>query len=95
MIANNVHLEALARALQSELGLPILDKTGSTDSYDFKVHYDQRLSRPDGGDQSADGSNDASIFTALQEQLGLRLELKKDPIEVLVVDSVDKAPSAN
>jgi uncharacterized protein (TIGR03435 family) len=95
LIANNVHLEALARALQRELGRPILDKTGSTDNYDFKVHYDQRLSRPDGGDQSADGSSGASIFTALEEQLGLGLDLKKDPIEVLVIDSADKAPSAN
>ena len=37
----------------------------------------------------------ASIFTAVQEQLGLRLEAKKAPVEILIIDHADKVPTAN
>jgi uncharacterized protein (TIGR03435 family) len=64
---------------------PILDQTGLTGEYDFRIEAAPRRT-PEFGD--------ISVFTAVQEQLGLRLEPRKAPIEVLVVDRFDK-PSAN
>lgn len=73
------------------LDRPVLDKTGLTGTYDFKLTYtpDTRANRA--GDPDP---NDISIFTAVQEQLGLRLEPQKAEVEILVVDRVEK-PSDN
>jgi uncharacterized protein (TIGR03435 family) len=65
----------------------VLDKTGLPGSYDFNLKW-----VPEGtGPESDTGT---SIFTAIQEQLGLKLEPDKGPVEVLVIDHVER-PSAN
>ena len=74
---------------------------GSKGSYDFKMTFTPDLGQqpPGQGDKGADRPTpvDAigpSIVTALQEQLGLKLDAQKGPVEVLVIDSAQKA-SAN
>jgi bla regulator protein blaR1 len=76
----------------------VVDKTGYTGKFDAAVEW-----APDGpprngpGDDSSKPAPDVagpSIFTALQEQLGLKLESTKGPVEVLVIDHVEK-PTAN
>ena len=66
----------------------VLDKTGLTGKYDYKLEYAPEDSQPD-----AD-STGPSIFTALQEQLGLKLESGKGPVEIIVIDRVER-PSGN
>ncbi len=66
---------------------PVLDKTGLTGGYDYKLEWG------DYGAANAD-ADAVSIFTAIQEQLGLKLEKTTAPIEVLIVDSAAK-PSEN
>ena len=44
---------------------------------------------------TADGSSGPTIFSALQEQLGLKLEARKGPVDMLVIDTVEKAPTEN
>ncbi len=76
--------------LSGELNLPVVDKTGITGLYDITLSYTpQRLL--DAPDYAGNG---ISVFTALQQQLGLKLEESKGPVEVLVVDHAEK-PSAN
>jgi uncharacterized protein (TIGR03435 family) len=74
----------------------VVDKTGLTGRYDFVLDWTPDIQRP--ADASSDGTSLASagptIFTAVQEQLGLRLESGKAPVDVLVIDHVDR-PSAN
>jgi uncharacterized protein (TIGR03435 family) len=68
---------------------PVVDKTGFAGTYDLKIEAtpEFRMNR-----DSEFG--DISVFTAVQEQLGLKLESQRAPIEILVVDQVEK-PSAN
>jgi uncharacterized protein (TIGR03435 family) len=78
----------LADVLTNIAGRPVVDKTGISGMYDIHLEFTRAESAVD---------NDAagpSIFTALQEQLGLRLESQKGPVEFLVVDHAEK-PSAN
>jgi uncharacterized protein (TIGR03435 family) len=51
--------------------------------------------RPGEGGATTDSVPGASIFTAVQEQLGLKLEACKSPVEILVIDHVEKIPTGN
>jgi bla regulator protein blaR1 len=81
-------LSLLASVLSSQgLSHTVVDKTGLTELYDITLRWS-----PDDV-----GSSDASLpslFTALQEQLGLKLEYNKNPIDVIVIDHIER-PSAN
>ena len=68
-------------------GRVVVDKTGLTDRYDVKLVWAA-------DDASAGDGSAPSLFTAIQEQLGLKLEPAKEPVPVLVIDRVDM-PSAN
>jgi uncharacterized protein (TIGR03435 family) len=85
--------------LAMEVHRPVLDKTALTGIYDFTLEWmpDTNASTPTPDPQSAvtlPGAPAASIFTALQQQLGLKLEPGKGPIEVIVIDHVER-PSGN
>jgi uncharacterized protein (TIGR03435 family) len=94
-----VSASMLAQQLAARLGRNVVDKTGLSGDYDFKLGW-----QPDtgevpgkGGERLPDAINsDApagpSLFTALQEQLGLKLEAQKGPVEILVVDHAEKPP---
>jgi uncharacterized protein (TIGR03435 family) len=71
------------------LDRPVVDRTGLTGTYDFKIDATPE-SRIDGNSDP----NEISIFTAVKEQLGLKLEPQKAMVEILVIDRVEK-PSAN
>jgi uncharacterized protein (TIGR03435 family) len=77
-----VSLTDLARALATS-GRPVIDATGLTGSFDFELTW-----TPDGAPAPSDG---ASLFTAVQEQLGLRLEPRQTPTNVLVIVSAERA----
>jgi uncharacterized protein (TIGR03435 family) len=88
--------------LAQQLQRTVIDKTGLTGNYDFGLQWteensDPMFKGPDGGPPRTEPAPDASgpsIFTALQEQLGLKLQSTKGPVETLVVDSV-AMPSEN
>jgi uncharacterized protein (TIGR03435 family) len=82
----NWSMSNLAAQLERPAGLPVVDKTGLTGSYDIKFDY-----APDVGKESSL----PSLFTALQETLGLRLEQQKVPVDFVVIDRVDRVPTEN
>jgi len=86
-------MKPLVNALTHELGRPVVDQTGLTGYYNFTLKWtpDEGLA-PKGA--SPDDTAAPSIFTAVQEQLGLKLENGKAPIPVLVVDRLEQ-PSEN
>jgi uncharacterized protein (TIGR03435 family) len=84
-------ISILARELAQVLGRVVVNQTGLSGRYDLTLRW-----TPDDAAASASPSPDTppDIFTAIQEQLGLKLESKKGPVPVLVIDSVEK-PSPN
>jgi uncharacterized protein (TIGR03435 family) len=101
-------MQTLAQTLAMRLGRPVTDRTALTGAYDFTLTWTPDESEQ-GGLQSALANlppeiaaqlsrnrdpNGPSLFTAIQEQLGLRLEPQKQPAEVLVIDHAEQ-PSAN
>jgi uncharacterized protein (TIGR03435 family) len=96
-----VPFPALVSALAQILGRPVVDKTGIRGYYDFKLAFSREgisgngpVIPPPGGAGLSATDPAPSIFTALQEEFGLRLDSVKGPVDVLVVDSVQK-PSEN
>jgi uncharacterized protein (TIGR03435 family) len=93
-------LSRLVLALENDLGEPVRDRTGLTGKYDFNLTYSPVrpvAAAPPRADAPADGPSQRppDLFTALEEQLGLKLEHKKIPVDVLVIDRLEKVPAAN
>jgi uncharacterized protein (TIGR03435 family) len=88
LMGTGVTMADLARNLERPAERPVVDKTGLAGFWDLDVTYLFEGQLPPGfAPPPADAP---SLFTALQEQLGLKLEAQKAPIEVLVVDSVER-----
>jgi len=85
-------LAILAEELSKEAGRPVIDKTGINGRYDLKVRWTPDVDAATVGNASPDAP--PSIFTALTEQLGLKLEPGKAPVQVLVIDRVE-LPTGN
>ncbi len=85
MMAKVSIIAQIAAMLSNILGRPVLDKTGISGEFDMTLDSpDVNMGRP----QLPGRRSRASIFTAIQEQLGLRLEPSRGPVETLVVDHV-------
>jgi uncharacterized protein (TIGR03435 family) len=97
LAGNAVPVAPLVAILSDIARRPIINKTGLSGLYDFKLEWSPELMQGAGANgQPPPSPNNAgpSLFTALQEQLGLKLESAKEPVEVLVIDSVQR-PSEN
>jgi bla regulator protein blaR1 len=70
-------------------GRPVLDKTGLQGRYAFMLIYSQLSAG------AADSSSAPDFFTAVEKQMGLTLEAKKEPIDILIVDHAERVPTAN
>ena len=88
--AKKTDMASLAEVLERRLDRPVVNRTGLEGGFNFTLHWSPVSARVD-DDSDAE---DVSIFTAVAEQLGLRLRGAKAPVEVLVIDHVDR-PSAN
>jgi bla regulator protein BlaR1 len=86
-------MSLLAEDLADTLGRPVIDKTGLTGKYDWKLEWSPEATT--GGTEAPLQVNAGpTIFTAMQDQLGLKLESSKGPVEVYVIDHIDR-PSEN
>jgi uncharacterized protein (TIGR03435 family) len=97
LTGQGVPIANLVQVLSQQLGEIILDNTGLTGKYDFTLQWTPDERTGPGSSRSDDAPPDSSgpsIFTAIQEQLGLKLESRKVPVEVLVIDHVEP-PSEN
>ena len=92
----NIHFTAqvpmmqFAEFLSPRMDRPVLDRTGLIGPFQIKLDWS-----PDENQDKPGREIGPSIFTALQEQLGLRLRATKGPVQTLVVDYADRNPSEN
>lgn len=75
-------MKSLADRLSRDVGRPVFDNTGIAGAYRINLQWAREGDGP-------------SVFGAVEEQLGLRLEKTKMPIDTLVIDSAEKTPAAN
>ena len=81
-------MESFVNLLARFVDRPVADQTGLSASYDFTLEWS-----PDGDTASSDAAG-ASLYTALQEQLGLKLESQKGRMEIVAIDHAEK-PTGN
>lgn len=89
LIGRRVTTDMLAKALSSQLGTVVENRTGVTGSFDFTLEWRPETVQP------PDDLRRASLFTAIREQLGLRLEPRSLPVDVIVIDRLSLVPTAN
>jgi uncharacterized protein (TIGR03435 family) len=101
MMVRNASMEEFAEVMQGTLDRPVVDQTGLKDRYDFQFRwtpdesqYGGRVPPPSSGDNTPAADAPPPLFTAIQEQVGLKLDAMKAPAKVMVIESVEK-PSAN
>jgi uncharacterized protein (TIGR03435 family) len=99
--AQGATLDDFSRMLHAILDRPVIDKTGIAGRFDMRIEFSREQTtlhplRPgdlaDGGPGASDPTT--SIFTALQEQLGLKLERAKGQVETFVIDHIER-PAGN
>ena len=101
MAGTGISMMELGTALSNALQRPVIDKTGLTGMFDVRVEWTADQSTPGlvapglaPAPPGAGDPNGKSIFTAIQEQLGLKLESTKGPVQFLVIDRLER-PSEN
>ena len=88
-----VTMEILAAQLSDRVGRSVVDRSGLEGRYDLDVEFSSQPLQAGGADAAAadrPASDAASLYTAIREQLGLKLESQKGSIDVTVIDSVER-----
>jgi uncharacterized protein (TIGR03435 family) len=92
---NGMPMTQFASGIAQRVGRAVVDRTGLTGEWSFELTFaPQQAQVPPGAELPAADPNTPDLFTAVQEQLGLKLEATKGPVEVLVVDSIER-PTAD
>ena len=89
LTAKGASMERLANYLARRLDRPVVDSTELKGVYDFTLEWTPEENKATSADAGP------SLFTAVQEQLGLRLQSRKLSVDILVVDHVEKVPTEN
>jgi uncharacterized protein (TIGR03435 family) len=86
-----------AEILSRRLGYPVLDMTGLPGAYRVTLEWaaENTAMKPGKADKARAETDRPSIFTAIHDQLGLRLQARKAPVEIFVVDHFEKTPTEN
>lgn len=108
IVSNRISMITLATVLSRFTGQTVLDMTGLPGSYDLKLQWtpeDTPKAPTSGRGADAGASGDASptlvddsapsLFGAVEQQLGLKLEVRKGPIDVIVIDHAERIPAGN
>jgi uncharacterized protein (TIGR03435 family) len=100
LTGSQVTAAMLANVLSNQLGRSVQDQTGLQGVFDFELEWepdtDAQSTNVDGASEPSIGARTGpSIFTAIQEQLGFKLEPRRGPVEVIVIDHIESTPTEN
>ena len=87
LVGKSASMDRLVYSLSGRLRAPVVDRTGLTGPFDYDIVFSRE-------DVPSDTGGPPALATALQEEMGLRLEKTRRPVDIIVVDHVEK-PSAN
>lgn len=90
LMFSGMPLAFYATFVSGQVGRFVVDRTGLTGNWDFTLTYAPTGPVPTGADPPPVDPNAADLFTALREQLGLKLESTKGPVDVMVIDSIQQ-----
>jgi bla regulator protein blaR1 len=92
LVAGAMPMALLASNLSGQVQRIVIDRTGLSGAWDFEITFapERPLNPPPGVEFPPADPNAPSLFTAMQEQLGLRLQSTKGPVEVLVVERIEQ-----
>jgi uncharacterized protein (TIGR03435 family) len=94
IVSNHISTMTLATVLSRFTGQTILDMTGLTGEYDLKLQWTPE-NAPASAGASLDAETGTSLFAAVEQQLGLKLEVRKGPVEITVIDHAERVPVQN
>jgi uncharacterized protein (TIGR03435 family) len=97
LYGSRVTMATVVSQLTDLLGRPVVDKTGFAETFDFDLKFAPDESTPALPPRSPDAANPSdlpNVFTALQDQLGLKVKSARDPVEVIVIDRIER-PTEN
>jgi uncharacterized protein (TIGR03435 family) len=89
LVAKQMPIPGLADFIARNIGEMVVDQTGIEGVYDLEIRFTADDQKPDDTDPAP------SLFTAVQETLGLRLKPEKIPVPIVVIDSIERAPIEN
>jgi uncharacterized protein (TIGR03435 family) len=92
VMAGNATMAQIADALARVAGRPVMDRTGMEGRFFYNLNYAPLSTE---ATSSAVDSGSPDFFVAVQQQLGLKLEPKKESVEILVVDHAERVPTPN
>jgi uncharacterized protein (TIGR03435 family) len=96
--------ELLPNLANGYVHTPVLDSTGLTDPYDFTLSFSAigilqngvpGQQPAAGGENASDPSGGVSLPDAMNKQLGIKMEMRKRPMQVLVIDHIEEKPTEN
>jgi uncharacterized protein (TIGR03435 family) len=93
IVATNASMNRFAEILSRQMDRPVVNQTGLQGVFNLTLQWSPDSARP-ANPQNGAATEGPSIFTAIQEQLGLRLRAQKVPVDVLVIDHAER-PDAN
>jgi uncharacterized protein (TIGR03435 family) len=103
LVVEHTSMSQFADLLSQPLQQPVVDRTGLQGGFDFTLDLAKYLAMDNPGSHEGEGMTrpvgisavETALFMALREQLGLKLESKKNPIDLIVVDKAEKVPTEN
>jgi uncharacterized protein (TIGR03435 family) len=93
--AHHARMSDLAQEMSAQIGRPVVDETGLAGQYEIHMDVTPYVTQASAGNNGGQLDVIGILFTGLQDLLGLKLEARKENVDVLVIDHVEKTPTEN
>lgn len=95
LAAKQATIAQICNFLGIQYARPVIDQTGLTGKYDYHLEFAPENAPPNAESVASSGDPAPTLLMAIQDQLGLKLEAKKLPVDIVIVDHIEKTPTEN